>query len=83
MTKLPWEFTRYPEVWETEGSTFRWSDEVLVKQINGEVHLAHYCQETEEWLLDDGQRIPYTEVACWTYYGIVPETVTPMPRRRV
>jgi len=79
---LAWHFIDYPDTWDQEGTSQHWSDEVLVKALNdGKVHLANYCKETEEWLLDDGQYLSYDKIACWAYYGVVPETEKPMPRR--
>ena len=81
MSGREWHFLDYPAVCWND-SELHWSDDVLVKCIDGDITLAAYCVEKEEWVDISGERFTHSQVACWAYVGKVPETIKPMPPYR-
>lgn len=85
MASLNWEFNQYPktELDEINGYEYSWSDLVLIKTVNGDVELAYYCMNKDEWYNPDSNEwIQPTQICCWVSYGKVPQTLTPMRRSK-
>ena len=79
--KLEWHFIDYPTIYPDDND-LHWSDEVLVKNVNGQITIAAFCCEHKEWVDITGERFNHSQVACWAYIVGVPETIKPMPEYR-
>ena len=88
MTKIEWVFNTYPETYpsdiqneEDRFNSWLYSDEVLVKNINGEVYIASYCSTKKAWYDSVANEwMHWSHIVCWASLGKVPESLTPMPK---
>ena len=74
MKRLEWHFNDYPAVDEES----KISCAVIVKLTDGNLRISRYVEGHDNWTnVTTGE-----QVCCWACIGYVPETTTPMPKKR-